>query len=79
MTDPYHWAGVNPHPQPQETPMQSANKAYIAFALAFATALLAQVADKTEFNDLTVLQWLIAVVSAAVTAGGVYVLPNRPA
>jgi hypothetical protein len=58
--------------------MQSANKAYIAFGLAFLTALLAQVADKTEFGDLTVLQWVIAITSAAVTAGAVYVVPNRP-
>jgi hypothetical protein len=55
----------------------TAAKAYIAFGLAFATALLAQVADKTEFGDLTVLQWLIAVVSALVTAGAVYTVPNR--
>lgn len=53
-------------------------KAVIAFVLAFLTALLAQVADKTEFTDLTVLQWLIAVMSAVVTAGGVYMIPNRP-
>jgi hypothetical protein len=56
----------------------SANKAVVGFVLAFLTALLAQVADKTEFGDLTVLQWLIAVVSAVVIAGGVYVVPNRP-
>ena len=53
-------------------------KATVAFVLAFLTALLAQVADKTEFSDLTVLQWIIAIVSALVTAGAVYVVPNRP-
>lgn len=53
-------------------------KAFVAFALAFATALLAQIADKTSFSDLTVLQWVIAVVSALVTAGAVYVVPNKP-
>jgi hypothetical protein len=52
-------------------------KAVVAFVLAFLTALLAQVADKTEFTDLTVLQWLIAVVSAVVTAGGVYAVRNQ--
>lgn len=52
-------------------------KAAVAFVLAFLTALLAQVADKTEFTDLTVLQWLIAVVSAVVTAGGVYAVRNQ--
>jgi hypothetical protein len=51
-------------------------KAIVAFVLAFLTALLAQIADKTEFTDLTVLQWLIAVISAVVTAGAVYVVPN---
>lgn len=52
-------------------------KAVVAFVLAFLTALLAQVADKTEFSDLTVLQWLIAVASALVTAGGVYTVRNQ--
>lgn len=56
--------------------MSTANKAIVGFVLAFLTALVAQVADKTEFSDLTVLQWLIAVASALVTAGGVYVVPN---
>ena len=54
------------------------SKAIVAFTLAFLTALLAQIADKTEFTDLTVLQWVIAVLSAAVTAGAVYVVPNTP-
>lgn len=53
-------------------------KAIVAFVLAFLTALLAQVADKTEFGDLTVLQWLIAVTSAVVTAGAVYQVENKP-
>ena len=53
-------------------------KAVVAFVLTFLTALLAQVADKTEFSDLTVLQWLIAVVSALVTAGAVYGVENKP-
>jgi hypothetical protein len=57
--------------------LNGTQKAAVAFALAFLTALLAQVADKTEFTDLTVLQWIIAVVSAVVTAGGVYVIPNK--
>ena len=54
-----------------------ANKAVLAFVLAFFTSLLAQVQDKTEFGDLTTLQWLVAVVSAIVTAGAVYAIPNR--
>lgn len=58
--------------------MQHANKAAIAFVLAFLTSLLAQIQDKTEFSDLTALQWVVAVLSAVVTAGAVYVIPNRP-
>lgn len=58
--------------------MQTANKALVAFALAFLTSLLAQVQDKTEFTDLTPLQWVVAVLSAVVTAGAVYMIPNRP-
>lgn len=58
--------------------LNGSQKAVVAFVLAFLTALLAQVADKTEFTDLTVLQWLIAITSAVVTAGGVYMIPNRP-
>lgn len=59
--------------------LNGSQKAVVAFVLAFLTALLAQVADKTEFGDLTILQWLIAVTSAVVTAGGVYLIPNRQA
>ena len=55
-----------------------ANKAVIAFVLAFLTALLAQVQDATEFGDLTTLQWIVAIVSAVVTAGAVYLVPNKP-
>lgn len=57
--------------------MSYANKATVAFALAFLTSLLAQVQDKTEFGDLTTLQWLVAIVSAVVTAGAVYAIPNK--
>lgn len=60
-------------------PAQESSKAIVAFVLAFATALLAQIADKTEFTDLTPLQWIIAVVSAVVTAGAVWLVPNKPA
>ena len=58
--------------------MSTSNKAVVAFVLTFLTALLAQVADKTEFSDLTPLQWIVAVLSAVVTAGAVWVVPNRP-
>lgn len=55
-----------------------AAKALAAFILTFIGALLAQISDKTEFSDLTPLQWIIAVLTAVVVAGGVYVVPNRP-
>lgn len=53
-------------------------KAYVAFALTFITALLALIQDKTEFGDLTPLQWIIVILSATVTAGGVYLVDNTP-
>lgn len=56
----------------------TANKALVGFVLAFLVSLLAQVQDKTQFSDLSTLQWLIAVVSAVVTAGAVYLVPNAP-
>lgn len=58
--------------------MKSSAKAIVAFVLAFLTALLAQIADKTSFSDLTPLQWVIAVLSAVVTAGAVWIVPNQP-
>lgn len=53
-------------------------KAVIAFVLTFLSTLLAQIADKTSFSDLTPLQWLIVVVSSVVTSGGVYIVDNNP-
>lgn len=58
--------------------MTAANKAVVGFIFGFLTSLVAQVQDKTEFGDLTSLQWLVVVVSALVTAGAVYVVPNQP-
>lgn len=52
-------------------------KAYAAFVLSFLTAMLAQIADKTSFGDLTPMQWLICVCSAVVVAGTVYVAPKE--
>jgi len=53
-------------------------KAVAAFVVTFLAALLAQVQDKTEFGDLTTLQWLVAVVSALVSAAVVWGVPNPP-
>lgn len=55
-----------------------ANKALVGFLFGFLTSLVAQVQDKTEFSDLTSLQWVVVVLSAVVTAGAVYLVPNQP-
>jgi hypothetical protein len=55
-----------------------ANKALVGFLFGFLTSLVAQVADKTEFSDLTPLQWVVVVLSAVVTSGAVYLVPNSP-
>ena len=56
----------------------TANKAIVGFVFGFLTSLVAQVADKTEFSDLTPLQWIVVVLSAVVTSGAVYLVPNAP-
>lgn len=58
---------------------RTANKALVGFVFGFLTSLLAQVQDKTEFTDLSPLQWVVVVLSATVTAGAVYLVPNQPA
>lgn len=58
--------------------MSSSAKALVAFVLAFATSLVAQLQDKTEFSDLTGLQWLVVVLSAVITGAAVYAVPNSP-
>jgi len=59
------------------TPDTKPTKSLVAFVLTFTASFLALVQDKTEFSDLTPLQWLIAVLSAVVVAGGVYVTTNK--
>lgn len=56
----------------------TANKAVVAFILTFAASVLSQVQDKTEFSDLSSLQWVVVFLGAVVVSGGVYVTPNRP-
>ncbi len=53
-------------------------KAAAAFILTFIASFLALVQDKTEFDQLSTLQWLIALLSALVTAGVVYGVNNPP-
>lgn len=57
------------------TPTKS-YKAILAFVLSFLASLLSLVQDKTEFGELTPLQWLVAIISAIVVAGGVWAIPN---
>lgn len=63
---------VTPAPPTKTKPY----KAVVAWVLSFLGALLMLVQDKTEFNDLTALQWLIALITSAVVAGGVWTIPN---
>ena len=59
-------------------PATQPRKAAAAFVLTFVASFLALIQDKTEFTDLSLLQWLVAVLSAVVTAGVVYGVRNPP-
>lgn len=53
-------------------------KAAVAFALAFLTALYASVQGRTDLGNMKALDWMIVVLGAIVTAGGVYIVSNPP-
>lgn len=53
-------------------------KAVAAFALAFIGALVATVQGRTDLSTMKLLDWLIVVGSAVVTAGAVYRVENPP-
>jgi uncharacterized membrane protein YcaP (DUF421 family) len=53
-------------------------KAIAAFVLTFIGALVATIQGRTDVNTMTVLDWLIVVGSALVTAGTVYGVTNPP-
>lgn len=53
-------------------------KAAFAFVVTFIGAILVFVQDKTEFSDLTLLQWLIVLGFALVNTAGVYQITNPP-
>jgi hypothetical protein len=53
-------------------------KAVAAFALTFIGALIATVQGRTDLDTMRVLDWLIVVGSALVTAGTVYGVTNPP-
>lgn len=51
-------------------------KAVLAFVLAFFTALYATVQGRTDLDTMKFADWLIVILGAFVTAGGVYVITN---
>ena len=53
-------------------------KAVAAFALAFVGALIASIQGRPDLDGMRVIDWLIVVGSALVTAGAVYGVTNPP-
>ena len=53
-------------------------KAIAAFVITFIGGVLVSVQDKTEFSDLTLLQWLVVVGFALVNTAAVYGITNPP-
>jgi uncharacterized membrane protein YidH (DUF202 family) len=58
--------------------MNKPYKAVAAAVLTFLGTLLASIQGRKEFDELTVLEWLIVFGSAAVATLGVYVVDNNP-
>lgn len=54
-------------------------KAAAAFALTFIGALIATIQGRTDLDTMNVVDWLIVIGSALVTAGTVYGITNPPA
>lgn len=54
-------------------------KAFAAFVVTFVSTLLVSIQDKTEFTDLSVLQWVVVVLSSLVSAAVVFGVTNPPA
>ncbi|MCW2496383.1 hypothetical protein [Jatrophihabitans sp.] len=57
----------------------TAAKAIVAFVLTFCATLLASIQGRADLDTLSTTGWLVIVLSAVVTAGGVYVTSNKPA
>lgn len=53
-------------------------KTYVAFGVAFLTALVTTIQGRTDLDSMSVQQWLVVVLSALVTAGAVWTVPNTP-
>lgn len=64
--------GVTPPPPTPTKPY----KAIIAFVLAFLGALYTITADRTDLDTLGAKGWLTVILTAAITAGATYVVPN---
>ncbi len=53
-------------------------KSLAAFILAFAAALLASIQGRPTLDGMRVVDWVVVVLGAVVTAGAVYVVKNPP-
>lgn len=51
-------------------------KAVVAFILAFVGSLLATVQGRTDLDTMKLIDWVIVIATALVTAGGVYQVTN---
>lgn len=59
-------------------PQTKPTKAIVAFVLTFCASLLATIQGRTDLDTMRALDWVIVVLSAVVTAGGVYAVENKP-
>jgi len=59
-------------------PATSPAKAVLAAIAAALASFLATVQGRTDLASMKAIDWMIVVLSAAVTGLGVYLVPNRP-
>ena len=59
-------------------PATSPAKAVLAAIAAALASFLATVQGRTDLASMKAIDWLIVILSAAVTGLGVYLVPNRP-
>lgn len=59
-------------------PATSPAKAVLAAVAAFLASFLATVQGRTDLGTMKAIDWIIVLLSAAVTGLGVYLVPNRP-
>ena len=64
------------NPEPVIADPKRPYKAYLAFALAFATALYATLQGRPTLEGMKVMDWLIVILGAVVVAGGTYTIRN---